>query len=399
MAYLKKERQAWKEMINGCTNPLRKNYKYLGGRGITVCDRWLEFKNFYEDVGPCPESGMVFARVNRDDSFHPGNARWMTKLDSVQAQSNAKIIVIDGISKSVSAWAKHFGISPVTVGSRLAAGWDAEQAIKTPAKEIAKPSAKYEVGQKIGMWTIIGLAEKGKRGHTQYVCRCECGSERIVPHSRIANGSSASCGCTRGKFLSEEKPATKHGNAANSGRTPEYTTWKGMKIRCYYRSGNNRNYWGRGIYVCDRWRESFENFLADMGRRPGDGWQIDRIDNDGPYSPENCRWVPAADNARNKSNNRHITAFGETKVIKDWESDPRCKVSRATIRRRLGDGWTPEDAISANGGASNPSENPSKSLDGRSKESQSTNPRVQEADRGSRSLDDASVGVNCGGIR
>lgn len=102
-------------------------------------------------------------------------------------------------------------------------------------------------------------------------------------------------------------------------------------------------YGGRGIYVCDRWRESFDKFLEDMGI-PGNGMSLDRIDNDGPYSPENCRWATSKEQNRNRRSNTKITYMGKTKVITEWAEE--LGVSVQAISYRLKSGYSPEDAVS-----------------------------------------------------
>lgn len=126
----------------------------------------------------------------------------------------------------------------------------------------------------------------------------------------------------------------------------EYNSWKAMLARCYTPSNPSYKYCGgRGITVCKRWRneEGFANFIRDMGGRPK-GMTLDRRDNDGHYTPENCRWATPQEQARNRSTyNRNITWNGETKCVKAWAS--QVGISPTTITCRLSQGWTIEEAL------------------------------------------------------
>lgn len=127
--------------------------------------------------------------------------------------------------------------------------------------------------------------------------------------------------------------------------TPEYHAWLAMKRRCYLPTIEAfQHYGGRGIAVCDRWRDSFPNFLADMGPRPSDGHSLDRIDNNGHYSPENCRWATIYEQNNNRENGRYLTHDGATLNVTEWAE--RTGISMATITRRLNGGWPVDEALS-----------------------------------------------------
>jgi hypothetical protein len=126
--------------------------------------------------------------------------------------------------------------------------------------------------------------------------------------------------------------------------TLTYTRWSAMKSRCYYKPHRNyRRYGGRGISVCERWRNSFEKFLADMGECPP-GFSIERIDNDGNYEPGNCKWIPMKDQLDNTNQTRLLTAFGETMTFAKWAR--KVGIKRNTIEDRLRRGWSVERALS-----------------------------------------------------
>jgi hypothetical protein len=128
--------------------------------------------------------------------------------------------------------------------------------------------------------------------------------------------------------------------------TPELRAWDKMTRRCTdQRLWNYRRYGGRGITVCERWtgENGFANFLADMGPRPGDGYSLDRTDNDRGYCPENCRWATRIEQGSNKSNNHRLTFQGETLTSAEWSR--RLGLARYTIERRTRAGWSAEETL------------------------------------------------------
>jgi len=144
---------------------------------------------------------------------------------------------------------------------------------------------------------------------------------------------------------------TKHGHAGWKNHTRTYTVWASMRQRCCYEKNNQfYRYGGRGIRVCDRWMNSFENFLSDMGEVP-DGHSIERINRDGNYEPSNCKWAARIEQANNKSNNFLIEAFGEIKTAANWARDARCVSNPNSLIRRIKKGICPEVAITKTGRA------------------------------------------------
>lgn len=193
------------------------------------------------------------------------------------------------------------------------------------------------IGQKFGRWTVLALAPRKKKYDILWKCRCECGKEKDIKQGHLRSGASQSCGC-----LSSEVTAArnfKHGQT----KTSTYKTWQSMKERC--QNPNNHaymNYGGRGVTVCPEW-QYFENFLADMGERPM-FMEIDRIDNNKGYSRDNCRWVTATQNQRNKRHSLYLTYKGITRHLKEWAE--MYEISYYTLRARVvRRGWDIERAI------------------------------------------------------
>lgn len=200
---------------------------------------------------------------------------------------------------------------------------------------------KVFLGQRFGLLIVRASLPRQKGKHPKWQCKCNCGQFTEADEYNMKNGHTQSCGCLR-KSVTIARNTT-HGMASRdlTLRPPEYRVWKGIRSRILRPNDPLYVYYGgRGIALCDRWKESFINFLTDMGPRPSPQHSIERRDNNGPYAPENCEWAIMLTQANNRRNNRILNFRGEALTMAQWGR--RIGIPAATIRARLYDGWSIE---------------------------------------------------------
>lgn len=195
------------------------------------------------------------------------------------------------------------------------------------------------VGVRFGMLTAIEIWGTNKRSHALWLVRCDCGVEKTVVRTNLLNGSTNSCGCNAS--TSRVEKTTTHGlskskayhairNAIRRCTNPDHASWD--------------DYGGRGIYVCDRWLNNPELFVEDFGE-PAKGLTLERVDDDGPYSPENCKWEPWSVQGRNKRNTYFVTYKGERRKLTDVCEELGKPLKAMYMRIEIYD-WPIEKALS-----------------------------------------------------
>lgn len=200
-------------------------------------------------------------------------------------------------------------------------------------------------GQRYGRLTVlkrVGL----KNSSATWLCRCDCGNEKVVAAHPLREGKIQSCGCLRLERLRAKM--VKHGGTIKGKEERLYNTLKGMKRRCYSKNFKGYpQYGGRGIKVCDEWLgkngyEKFREWAMSNGYR--DDLTIDRIDVNGNYEPSNCRWVTLQEQALNRQNTRYVVYEGERRTLKSIADE--CGIYEEALVSRLRLGWTIEKAVS-----------------------------------------------------
>lgn len=197
-------------------------------------------------------------------------------------------------------------------------------------------------GKRFGRLVVIERAEdhvtpKGKK-RTSWLCRCDCGNNVIVEGGNLKSNHSKSCGCLNDEARKKRKKRTGHYVRVRR-------IWNKMRDRCLNTKNNRyKHYGGRGITICDEWLHNFQVFYDwAMANGYQEELSIDRIDVNGNYCPENCRWATPKEQARNQRTSRYLTINGETKTLAEWCD--LCGLKKTTVYDRLQLGWTPEEAL------------------------------------------------------
>ena len=193
-------------------------------------------------------------------------------------------------------------------------------------------------GQKFGRLIALEYV-----GHSLWKCQCDCGKTKLVRYDALHSGRTRSCGCFHRDVFSTWTPQNKTHGMRNS---PEFNIWSMMKNRCSNPNCNRHQFYSdKGIKVCDRWLgpDGFIHFIEDMGMRPGPNYSIDRIDNDGDYCPENCRWATDKEQANNHSNNFIVEYNGRRQTLALWCEE--LSLPYGTIWMRFRRGWSAKRAF------------------------------------------------------
>lgn len=202
---------------------------------------------------------------------------------------------------------------------------------------------KNLIGKKFGRLTVVDYIGKNKNMKRIWLCKCECGKEKEVPTSYLTSGDTKSCGC----LLSDRSREfySKLNKTHGMTHTRLYVKWRGMIDRCYNKRTNGyENYGGRGIKVCNEWRNDFKKFY-EWANKTGykNGLTIDRIDVNKDYCPNNCRWATIKEQANNKRNNCYLTYNGKKRTLKQWSE--KLNVKYATLKCRKDKGWKNEEIL------------------------------------------------------
>lgn len=195
------------------------------------------------------------------------------------------------------------------------------------------------IGKKFGRLTVIKYYGSNKYGRSLWLCQCECGNEKVILGNSLLSKSTLSCGCYNKEII--KKVNSKH----NMSNIKLYKIWGAIKTRCYNKNFiYYNNYGGRGIIMCDEWKNDFSKFYIwaiENGYK--DGLTIDRINNNGNYEPSNCRWMTRPEQNNNMRKNIIINYNGKEKTITQWATE--FNLNRTALYYRIKRGWDIEKAL------------------------------------------------------
>ena len=193
-------------------------------------------------------------------------------------------------------------------------------------------------GRRFGRLVVTHRCPERRGVAIVWACKCDCGSAVDVIGASLRNGNTRSCGCLLRDWCSESKST--HGLSQSA----EYRIWGLMKDRCLNEKARQyADYGGRGITICDAWIDDFEAFMRDMGPRPSVRHSVERMNNDGGYGPDNCRWALPLDQGNNKRNNVFLEIDGERLTVSQWAR--RVGLRPNVIQKRLKRGWPAVRAV------------------------------------------------------
>lgn len=279
--------QTYHNMISKCTIPSDPSFHNYGEAGIAVCSEWLNddgyliFKNWSLDNGY--KEGLSLERIDKNKNYEPLNCRWVVRYEDL-------------------------------------------------------------TGLKFSRLTVIKKLESNKHGKTQWLCKCDCKEDStiITNTGALKSGNTKSCGCLVSELV--RKANTTHGKSKDR----IYRIHTLMKRRCYSKKDQDyKDYGGRGIKICDEWLDKENGFMNfhDWAMENGysDDLSIDRIDVNGNYEPNNCKWATDEAQANNKRNNHYVEINGVVKTITQWAKENN--LAAYTIRRRIEKGISGEELL------------------------------------------------------
>lgn len=201
-------------------------------------------------------------------------------------------------------------------------------------------------GERYERLVVIKKVGVSKDGQKTYLCKCDCGNVKIIKSGNLRSGKTKSCGCYNSdKVKMRNKHNSKHGGCGSR----LYSIWIDMRARCKYEKAINWHlYGGRGIKVCKDWDNDFESFRKwALSNGYESGLQLDRVDNDGNYEPDNCKWSSRSEQGNNRRTCKYITINGVTKTVSEWCDESGVK--RSTAYNRIKRGWDGERAVTEKG--------------------------------------------------